>query len=311
MRAFGLVRLALAAAFAAAVASSTVFSQSQPLLPSYPKLAFGGTISPAYDGWFDNADGTRTFMMGYYSRNWEDPIEVPIGPNNHFEPGPPDRGQPTYFLPNRNFGMFTVTVPKGFTEKLWWVLTVNGVTQRVPMSATPDYNMTPQHSSEEGPDGRYNEPARLRFAENGPAFQMPMAMQTNAIQRVAVVGEPMTIDFWVDDDGLHSSGSNAPVSGREPMVEMVINKYRGPGKVNVGKGHHHLTVLKGGRPGEPFSATGSTTATFSEPGEYEIHVTANDLSGPGGGAAGCCWTTGLIRVPVKPASGARLTGARQ
>lgn len=305
-----MTRFAIAAAFVAATAGTTVFTQSQTLLPSYPKLAFGGTISPAYDGWFDNADGTRTFLMGYYSRNWEDPIEIPIGPNNHFEPGVPDRGQPTYFLPNRNFGMFTVTVPKGSTEKLWWVVTVNGVTQRVPMSFTPDYNITPQHSSEEGPTGKYNEPAKLRFAENGPTFQMPLATQANAVSRVAIVGEPMTIDLWIDDDGLFSSGTNAPASDKEPLIELVVNKYRGPGKVTVGHGHHTLTVLKGGKAGAPYAAKASTTVTFSAPGEYWIHVTANDLSGPGGGAAGCCWTNGLIKVAVKPAGGGSPTGAR-
>jgi hypothetical protein len=308
MQTFRLIRFALSGAVVAALSATTVFTQSQPLLPSSPKLAFGGTISPAYDGWFDNADGSRTFMMGYYSRNWENAIEVPIGPNNHFEPGEPDRGQPTHFMPNRNFGMFTVTVPKGSTEKLWWVLTVNGVTQRVPMSSTPDYNMTPQRSSEEGPDGRYNVPAKLRFAENGPTFQMPLATQANAMQRVAIVGEPMTIDFWVDDDALHSSGSNAPLGEHEKLIELVVNKYRGPGKVVVGKGHETLTVLRGGRPGEPYSARGSTTVTFEKPGEYQIHVTANDMSGPGGGAAGCCWTTGLIKVSVKPAGGPPPTG---
>ncbi|MGD9902203.1 MAG: hypothetical protein AB7U83_01940 [Vicinamibacterales bacterium] len=294
------LRLALGGTVAVVLATASASMQTQPLLPSSPKLAFGGSISPAYDGWWDNPDGTRTFMMGYYSRNWKEPIEVPIGPNNHFEPGEPDRGQPTYFLPNRNFGMFTVTLPKGHTEKLWWVLTVNGVTQRVPLSDTPDYTMTPQHSSEEGPDGEYNEPAILRFAENGPAFQLPLATRANAVARIAMVGEPMTIDFWVEDDARHSSGSNAPMSGAEPMVELVVNKFRGPGKVTVGRGHHDLTVLKGGKPGQPFAARGSTTVTFDEPGEYLIHVTANDLSGPGGGAAGCCWTTGLVKVSVKP-----------
>jgi hypothetical protein len=39
--------------------------------------------------------------------------------------------------------------------------------------------------------------------------------------------------------------------------------------------------------------------TFSDPGEYYLHVTVNDLSGPGGGATGCCWTTALIKVDVK------------
>lgn len=306
MQASPLTRLALGLGLTAlgAVAAG---AQQQQLLPSYPKLAFGGTISPAYDGWFDNADGTRTFMMGYYNRNWQDPIEIPIGPNNHFEPGDPDRGQPTWFGPNRNFGMFTVTLPKGSKEKLWWVLTVNGVTQRVPMSDTPDYNITPQHASEEDSNGKYNEPAELRFSENGPKLKMPVASQANAVSRVAVVGVPMTIEYWVDDDARYASGSNAPVSEKEPLIEMVVNKYRGPGKVTVSK-DHHLTVLKGGKPNQPYSAKGSTTLTFSEPGEYQIHVTANDLSGPGGGSTGCCWSTGLVKVSVKPAGAAPPTG---
>lgn len=79
---------------------------------------------------------------------------------------------------------------------------------------------------------------------------------------------------------------------------MVVAKYRGPGDVLVGDGHRKLTVLKGGTFNEPYSAKGATTVTFSEPGEYQIHVTANDLSGPGGGATGCCWTTALVKVTV-------------
>ena len=300
MKAFSIVRLALAGAALTALAGTTVFAQSQPLLPSSPKLAFGGTISPAYDGWFDNADGSRTFMMGYYSRNWEDAVDVPIGLNNRFEPGEPDRGQPTHFRPNRNFGMFTVTVPKGVNEKLWWVLIVNGVTQRVPLSQTPDYNITPQHASEEWPGGKYNRPAILRFAETGPALQMPAATQANAVSRLAMVGVPMAVDFWVDDDARYASGSNAPINPKEPIVEMVVAKYRGVGKVRVSDGHHTLTVLEGGGFNVPYAAKGTTMVTFSEPGEYQLHVTANDLSGPGGGSSGCCWTTGLIKVSVKP-----------
>ena len=60
---------------------------------------------------------------------------MPIGPDNHFEPGEPDRGQPTHFLPNRNFGMFTDHGAEELRRRprqLWWVLTVNGVTSRVP-----------------------------------------------------------------------------------------------------------------------------------------------------------------------------------
>ena len=90
-----------------------VSAQGQ-LLPSYPKLGFGASVTPAYDGWYDNADGSHTFLIGYYNRNWTEEVDVPIGPNNRFESGDPDRGQPTHFLPNRNFGMFSVVVPKNF-----------------------------------------------------------------------------------------------------------------------------------------------------------------------------------------------------
>jgi hypothetical protein len=85
-----------------------------------------------------------------------------------------------------------------------------------------------------------------------------------------------------------------------PIVELVVNKYRGPGKVTVGKGHEKVTTLKGGKLEQDFEGKASTTVTFDQPGDYVVHVTANDLSGPGGGATGCCWTTAMIKVNVTP-----------
>ncbi|MGD9511888.1 MAG: hypothetical protein AB7X49_25460 [Geminicoccaceae bacterium] len=271
-----------------------------PILPSYPKLAFGASITPAYDGWYDNPDGTHTFLIGYYNRNWSTPLDVPIGPDNHFEPGAPDRGQPTHFLPNRNFGMFTITVPKEYptTERLWWVITANGLTQRVPFHMSPDYNISPHQASEESPGGRYNRPALLKFAERDPWIQSPVANMATALRRTAAMNQPLTIDMWVADDALHSSGTNAPLLRAPKVVELVVGKYRGPGTVTVGKGHETIAVLRGGRPDEPFEGKTATTATFSAPGEYVVHVTANDLSGPGGGSSGCCWTTAMLRVSV-------------
>ena len=35
-------------------------------------------------------------------------------------------------------------------------------------------------------------------------------------------------------------------------------------------------------------------------GENVLHVTVNDYSGDGGGGFQCCWTTGLVKVAVKP-----------
>jgi hypothetical protein len=294
------LRLATALVVASLLGGALVSAQGL-MLPSSPKKAFGASISPAYDGWYTNPDGTHTFLIGYYNRNWTAEVDVPIGPDNHFEPGDPDRGQPTHFMPNRGFGMFTITVPKDTppSEKLWWVLTVNGVTQRVPFHRSPDYNITPQQASEEGPGGKYNTPPILRFSEKGPAIQNPVASFATALERVATVGRPMALDFWMEDDGLFASGSNAPLTRSPRMVELVVNKYRGPGPVAVAKDHEQVTTLKGGKAGEPYAGKASTTVTFSQPGDYLLHVTVNDLSGPGGGATGCCWTTSLVKVSVR------------
>ena len=45
----------------------------------------------------------------------------------------------------------------------------------------------------------------------------------------------------------------------------------------------------------------STMATFAEPGAYRLTVTANDVSGNGGGGDQCCWTTAHVDVVVEPA----------
>lgn len=273
------------------------------LLPSSPKKAFGASVSPAFEGWYTNPDGSHTFLIGYYNRNWTTEVDIPIGPNNRFEPGEPDRGQPTHFMPNRGFGMFTITVPKGtpVTEKLWWTLTVNGITQKVSFYMSPDYNITPQQASEESPGGTYNKPPVLRFSEGGPSIQNPVAAVGKLLERSAIVGTPMSLDVWVEDDALYSSGSNAPITQAPEIVDVIVSKYRGPGVITVA-GPQKLNRLKGGKPAEPFAGKTSRTVSFSEPGTYLLHVTVNDLSGPGGGATGCCWTTALIKVEVKGGS---------
>jgi hypothetical protein len=53
-------------------------------------------------------------------------------------------------------------------------------------------------------------------------------------------------------------------------------------------------------PKDIFHGKAATTATFSEPGEYVLAVTANDYSGEGGAGFQCCWTTGHVKVTVQP-----------
>jgi hypothetical protein len=283
------------------LAASGVLVSAQAIqLPSAPQKAFGGSVSPAYDGWFDNPDGTHNFLIGYYSRNTQQEEDVPIGPNNHFEPGDPDRGQPTHFLPRRHYGMFIVTVPKdfGIETRLTWVLTVNGTTIKIPFHMHRDYNVSPLKGSQEESDGTYDTPPVIRFEANGKTFTGPISTLASATTRTATVGTPMPLDIWADDDGKGPTGGGGRGGGA--IVTLSVDKYRGPatGKVEVQK-PIKIETLKGGKPMEPYSGKAATTVKFSEPGDYVLQVTANDASGNGGGGSVCCWTDTLIKVAVK------------
>src|SRR5271163_2562804 len=117
---------------AAGVVLSSALSFAQQQLRVEPAHDSGQSITPAYEGYFENPDGSLSIMFGYFNRNLKQNLDVPAGPDNRIEPGGPDRGQPTYFLGARQWGVFTVTVPKGFNDKLTWTLTANGKTSEVP-----------------------------------------------------------------------------------------------------------------------------------------------------------------------------------
>ena len=63
-------------------------------LPLPLKSARGGTVTPSFEGWYRNPDGSFTLSFGYFNRNTEEIVEIPIGPDNFIEPGDPDQGQP-------------------------------------------------------------------------------------------------------------------------------------------------------------------------------------------------------------------------
>ncbi len=252
----------------------------------------------AYEGWFDNPDGTHTFLVGYFSRNTKQTLDIPIGPNNRIEPGGPDLGQPTHFLPGRNVGVFTVTVPKDFTlqQRLTWTLVANGQTTSIPFRLHTDYNVSP--FGDESTPGN-NRPPILRFEEKGPTVIGPAVTALKpTVTRTASMSAPLPLSLWADDDAKYSSGTNAPLRNVPPPVEVLWSKYRGPGTITFDSATPKLEALKGGKVDEPYSGKATTTAKFSEPGEYYIHATVTDFSGFGGGGEVCCWTTAIIKVNV-------------
>jgi hypothetical protein len=42
-----------------------------------PPKQFGASVTPSFDGWFFNADGSQTFLVGYFNRNTEQEVDIP------------------------------------------------------------------------------------------------------------------------------------------------------------------------------------------------------------------------------------------
>jgi hypothetical protein len=105
-------------------------------LPIEPVKESGQSVTGAFEGWYQNSDGSYTLLVGYFNRNAKQSLDIPIGPNNRIEPGGPDLGQPTHFQPRRQWGVFTIVVPKGFGKnRLTWTIVANGRPRRSPCTS--------------------------------------------------------------------------------------------------------------------------------------------------------------------------------
>jgi len=280
---------------AAGLLAGGVFVSAQSTAVPAPRRGAGDSITGAYEGWYYNPDGSRTFLVGYYNRNSQQELDIPIGPNNRIEPGGPDMGQPTHFLPGRQWGMFTVNAPKEFkpADSYVWTIVANGQSMSIPLRLNADYVMSPFTEIAVG-----NTPPVLKFDPAGKGVQGPMANLASATSMTASVSAPLPLHLWVSDDMKFTSGTNAPPAGSRSPASVRWTKYRGPGAVTFDKARPELQKLPAG--GAPFNAKADATAKFAEPGDYVLHVTGNDYSGDGGGGFGCCWTTAVLKVAVTP-----------
>jgi hypothetical protein len=258
-------------------------------LPIEPAHDAGQSITGAFEGWFANPDGSFSILVGYYNRNLKQEFDIPTGPNNRIEPGGPDYGQPTHFLPGRQWGVFTIRVPKDFGDKkLTWTLTANGKTTAIPLNINTLWEVSPFT------EASGNTPPFIGFSEAGPFVQGPIGPSTSLIASLA---EPVALNVWVADD------AKAPAAGMRPRSSPVTlgwSKFRGPGSVTFTA--EHPPVEKAdfkAPPSATFTGHATTTATFSEPGEYVLRLVANDWSGDGGRGFQCCWSNAQVKVSVK------------
>jgi hypothetical protein len=278
-------------AASAMCAAGLLYPQQQ--LRVEPPHDSGQGVTPAYEGYFANPDGSINLFFGYYNRNYKQELDIPPGPDNRIEPGGPDRGQPAHFLTGRQWGVFTVTVPKGFNERLTWTLTANGKTTVVPANLDPVYLLSPFK------DATDNTPPFIGFAETGPFVQGPLAQSTSL---TVTWPDPAPLTLWLADDARLAPGERIP---KTPPITVSISKYRGPGSVALTPERPKVEKVEFQAP--PIATyTGKVTASakFSEPGEYILRVVVNDWSGVGGEGFQCCWTNAQIKVSVSPAASA-------
>ena len=280
MRKTGPIWLACALAAAATCAAQ---------LPLEPAHDSGQSVTAAYEGWYHNPDGTFSLLIGYYNRNMKQELDVPIGPDNKIEPGGPDQGQPTHFVPGRQWGMFSIRVPKDFGDKkLIWTLTANGQTTQVPFSLNGLWELEPFV------DATGNTSPYVGFSETGPFSFGPRAVTADM---KATLSQPLSITAFVADDAKRVPGAN-PLIARLPPVSVTWTKFRGPGNVTFSNPRPAAQKADFTAPASNVTFTGKATitATFSEAGEYILRVAGNDWTGEGGGGFQCCWTSAYVKV---------------
>ncbi len=271
-------RFAILVFFAVACAAGVPFLLGQ--LPLEAVHDTGQSVTGAYEGWYQNSDGSYSFLVGYFNRNQKQVLDIPVGPDNQIQPGGPDRGQPTHFLARRQWGVFVITVPKDFGDKkLTWTINANGKTTSIPMSLNPLWVVEPLKDSGVG-----NTPPVIKFAPDGKAFTGPP--QGFAATLTARAGEPLPLAVWVTDDGKQAPEAR-PRTG--PPANISWSQYRGTGTVTFENARPALAAETG---------KASTTAKFSAPGDYILRLQANDASGDGGGGFQCCWTNVHVKVTV-------------
>lgn len=254
--------------------------------PSFPtaipqtKFDSGQDIQPYFEGWIKNADGTFDMVFGYFNRNWKEEPIVPAGAQNSVEPGGPDKGQPTFFLPRRQGWVYRVRVPANFAkQQVVWTITAHGKTNTAYGTLDPVEEITERIIQTRG---------NLNPGEDDP--NKPPVIAVAPVTNAAI-GSPVTLTANVTDDGLPKprvvapkpavvaqgfspavdaakiqaqSNSNAPQRPRGLNVTWM--QLRGPAKVTFDKSTA-IAVTDG---------KAVASATFPKPGTYVLRATAND-----------------------------------
>jgi len=246
------------------------------------QYARGQNVAPVFEGWERNPDGTFSMVFGYLNRNYEEEIDIPVGPANSIEAGAGtsrDRGQPTHFYPRRQRFLFRVVVPKDWDkqQKVIWTLTSHGRTDLAKGWLQPEWELS-QDVVVENMGGGVPDP------NNKPPSLTVGDVSTITLPDHASVTASAT------DDGLPKPYRRSPSNPdrdsqpRRPRgVQIKWIQYRGPDKVTFDPEASAVVY------GEPVAL--NSKVIFSAPGTYVLRAIAND---------GQLFTSRDVTVTVNP-----------
>jgi hypothetical protein len=231
------------------------------------QYATGQNIAPIFEGWERNADGSFNLVFGYLNRNYEEEVDIPIGPDNSITIGDEvygDRGQPTHFYPRRQRFLFRVRVPKDWDEKkkVVWTLNAHGKTDQARGWLQPEWELS-EGVIVENMGGGVPDPNNK-----------PPAVIVGPIPE-ATVSQPVALTASATDDGLPKPYRRSPSNPdrdsqpkRPRGVQIKWIQYRGPGRVTFNPGASPVVY------GETVKLT--SNVSFSAPGIYVLRAIADD-----------------------------------
>ena len=274
--------------FSAAVCAACVlFLAAGDRAHAQVQYATGQNVAPIYEGWEHNPDGSYSMVFGYLNRNYEEQVDIPIGPDNSIKIGDEiygDRGQPTHFYPRRQRFLFRVVVPKDWdpNQKVIWTLTSHGRTDQAKGWLQPEWELSDGVIIENMGGGVPDPENKAPSVTVGPVSAITLP-------------NTATLTASATDDGLPKPYRRAPSNPdrdsqprRARGVQIKWIQYRGPGKVVFSPESSPVIY------GQPVTLT--SKVSFSAPGTYVLRAIANDSQ---------LFTTGEITVTVNPGNAAQ------
>ena len=274
--------------FVFTLASGGLSLTAQTQLPGL-HYAKGQDVSPVFNGWERNPDGTFSMWFGYFNRNYEEEVDLPIGPENSFDLGSGDQGQPTHFYTRSRWWVFKVVVPKDWPadKRLVWTLTNRGRTNVAKGWLEPEWEVDKLLISADAVADPFTGSLGRPVSDSIIAGNTPPIIKGSAAQSISLpAAAALTVS--VTDDGLpklrpaETSGEGRIGRGVQGVrVRWIL--YRGPRKVQF---NPELSPFVYGKP-----LTSETRVTFEVPGDYRIRAIASD---------GALFSTYDIDVKVNP-----------